>query len=251
MNSKQLFPIGEGEFMNITRLEFKEMQETFFKYGIYHVLIECDPSKKKLFRTIKSNWYTHIDLTRAKELNLTMKLSTSDQPNFLYYSSEKLLAGTELFKNYVDFLFPLKQNKVNRAKESLNILWGGLCQRKYKKANISNTTDELYMISNDCELDSIKPFDDDTTHIETYHNDNQFKTGFARIMPFLTSKGRSIVSKTMEPYVNDVVRCHTDGFITIRPIDFKYGCKLGDIRYEGFNKNYFKIKNSYDKKIII
>ena len=74
--------------MNITRSEFKEMQGTFFKYGIYHVLIECDPSKKKLFRTIKSNWYTHIDLTRAKELNLNMNLLVGDQANF-YIIHEK------------------------------------------------------------------------------------------------------------------------------------------------------------------
>ena len=250
MNSKQLFPIGEGEFMNITRSEFKEMQGTFFKYGIYHVLIKCDPSKKKLFRTIKSNWYTHIDLTRAKELNLTMKLSTSDQPNFLYYSREKLLAGTELFKNYVDFVFPLKQNKVNRAKKILNVLWGGLCQRKYKKANINNTSKEFYTIANDNELDSIKPFDDNTTHIETYSNDNRFKTGFARIGAFLTSKGRSIISKTMEEHIDSIIRCHTDGFISKIPIDFKYGCNLGDIRYEGYNEHYYKINNSYNKDFI-
>ena len=173
-----------------------------------------------------------------------MNLLVGDQANFLYYSREKLLAGTELFKNYVDHLFELKQKNIPRSKSILNILWGALSQKAYNKKTINNNDDN-------CELDAIKPFNDDNTHIEVFNNDHQYKMGFARICPFLIAKGRSIVSKLMDKYIDNVVRCHTDGFIANKSINFNYGCNLGDIRYEGFNKRYYKINNSYNRDFFI
>ena len=165
------------------------MKNTFFKYGLYNVWIKYDQSKKKLFRFNKTNWYTQIDLARAKELNLNMNLLVGDQANFLYYPREKLLAGTELFKNYVDHLFALKQQNIPRSKCILNILWGALSQKAYNKKTINNN-DDVYIIPDNCELDAFKPFDDDNTLIEVFNNDHQYKMGFARICPFLISKGR-------------------------------------------------------------
>ena len=243
MNSKILFPLKEGEYLTIT-----EFTDPFFKYGIYRAVIEYNETKKKLFRWNKLNHYTHFDLTRAKELNLEIKLILDDQPNFLYYSRDKLITGTELFGNYVDTLFDLKQKKIPRAKNFLNLLWGALTQKAINKENVSDNIEKPVHIQDDSELLSMKPYDDNTTHIETMKNDKAFKTGFGRLKPFLISKGRSLISKLIEPYINTCIRCHTDGFmLSEQPTSLKLGDKLGELKYEGYNNNYYRIKNSYNK----
>jgi len=219
-------------------------------------------TKRKLFRFNKLNYYTHFDLTRAKELGLEIKLIIDEQPNFLYYSRDKLITGTELFGNYVNTLFDLKQKKLPRAKQILNVLWGALSQKKVNKHTISNKLETDYVIPDDYDLTEIKPYDDNNTHIGITNNDKQFKLGFGRIKPFLISKGRSMISKIIEPYNNNlvrtnepniynivkIVRCHTDGFLlTHKPIDLSIGNNIGELKYEGYNDNYYKIKNSYDK----
>jgi hypothetical protein len=248
MNSKMLFPIKEGEFLYLT-----EFSEAFFKYGIYRaeidkVQIAYNVNSRKLFRFNKQNYYTHFDLTRAKELGLEIKLIIDDQPNFLYYSREKLMTGTELFGNYVKLLFEMKKKNIPRAKGILNILWGALSQKAINKHIISDKIGSTYKIPDNYNIDQIKPYDDNSTHIGITNNDKQFKTGFGRLKPFLISKGRSVISKITEPYVDNLIRCHTDGFLlSEQPTNIITGENIGELRYEGYNNNYYKIRNSYNK----
>ena len=247
MDSNMIFPIKEGEFMKLTKEQFTEMKNTFFKYGIYRVNINYNSQYRKLFRFSKHNYYTHIDLTRAKELNLDMNIVDDDQANFLYYSRDKCLTGHELFGTYVNLLFKLKQKKISRAKDILNVLWGALSQTDTKHVTVS---DNEYLIDDDCEIHEIKPsiINDNEIVLKIKNNDKQYKTGFARIMPFLIAKGRYNISKIMEKYIDIVIRCHTDGIITSElPKDIKLGDDIGDLVYEGFNDNYFKTGNSYNK----
>ena len=58
------------------------------------------------------------------------------QPNFLFYSKDKLMNGAYLFKNFVDELYELKQQKVNGAKDILNTLWGGLTETMHYNHSI-------------------------------------------------------------------------------------------------------------------
>ena len=53
----------------------------------------------------------------------------------------------------------------------------------------------------------------DNYKIQTISYDNMFKTNFARLGPFILSKGRQIISRIIEKHLNDIVRVHTDGFI--------------------------------------
>jgi hypothetical protein len=96
-------------------------------------------------------------------------------------------------------------------------------------------------------------YGEDKTYIKAAQNDKFYVSGFARLAPFLISKGRSIISKIIEPYIKTVIRCHTDGFICSKePTNIITGDKLGDLVYEGYNENYMIIKgNSYDKNFVI
>ena len=80
MKSVQLFPVKEGEFKQVTQKEFDNY--TFYPFGIFRCKIKYDENYKKLFRFSDKNYYTHIDLTRAKELNLNVELIIDEQANF-------------------------------------------------------------------------------------------------------------------------------------------------------------------------
>ena len=181
--------------------------------------------------------YTHIDLLCAKDLDLEIKLIIDDQPNFLHYSRDKLITGHELFGQYVDLMFPLKEKKLtNRTKQIFNILWGALSEKNCKKV-VCNFKKSLE-IGQDCKLFDIRPFNDDNVYLKYSRNDTQYKSGFARIAPFLISKGRKVISDIMIPYNTIIVRCHTDGVIfSGLPVNIKTGNGLGELAFEGYSSN--------------
>ena len=236
MNSKQLFPINKGEFKKSTKEEFINLE--FYQYGIYRCNIS---GNNKQFRKNKLNYYTHIDLNEAKRLNLKVKLIIDSEPNFLYYSRNKLLTGTELFGQYVDHLYQLKKKNIKISKLILNILWGKLCQTKIKKNIVNNEK----MIIIDDEIKSIMPYNNsDNIRIDTYKKSDQFTSGWARISSFIMSKGREKVAKIIDIFGNDnIVRCHTDGIISkIYPNNIELGENLGLLKFEESSNN-ITIKN--------
>jgi hypothetical protein len=231
LKSGLCFPIGEGELKYITELN------EILQYGIYKCIVSGDISKKT-FRINYSNWYTHIDLNRARELKLNIDLIIDDSPNFLYYSRDKLLTGHELFGQYVETLFNLKDNKIKGAKSILNILYGALCEKIKVKNNVK--IDQEFEIPDNCHH-QIKPsnFDENVNLIYYTKRDRQYKTPYARIMPFILAKGRSIISKIIEPIQDQVKRCHTDGIVyeTRASDKLKFGSKIGELIYEGYTDN--------------
>jgi hypothetical protein len=55
---------------------------------------------------------------------------------------------------------------------------------------------------------------------------------------FLIAKGKYDLSKAMEPYINDVVRYHTDGFTTkSKPEGIITGDDMGNLKYKGYCEN--------------
>ena len=84
-----------------------------------------------------------------------------------------------------------------------------------------------------------------TLHLS--HNDNIYKTNYARMCPFLLSQARYNISKIIEPYKNDVINCHTDGFtLPYHPKELKTGLNIGELKYNGYCENY-NIKNCNNK----
>ena len=63
-----LIPLNEGEYNKISNNEFQ--QKEYYAYGLYHCIINEHNMKEinNLFRFNDKNWYTHIDIKRAKEL---------------------------------------------------------------------------------------------------------------------------------------------------------------------------------------
>ena len=79
MKSIQLFPIKQGEFIQLNDNDFYNVP--FLKYGVYRCIIKGNTN---LFKFDNLNYYTHIDISTAKELKLNIELIHDDQPNFLY-----------------------------------------------------------------------------------------------------------------------------------------------------------------------
>jgi len=233
---QMLFPLKRGTFKKLTKEEFNNLK--FYMYGIYRAKIKGN----KLFRANKKNYYTHIDLNRAKDLNLEIELIIDKEPNILHYPRKDLIQGDKLFGSYVDLLFKLKKKKIKIAKKLLNILWGSLTEKNTIKISIDDNgnTEE---IKDNRTLLSINPINDTQTMIQFVKNDNYYETNYARIAPFLLAKGRFLITKLMKPYINNIKRVHTDGIISDIKLDFDSNelvlnsQGLGKMKYEGYCKN--------------
>jgi hypothetical protein len=238
IDSRFMVPYKRGEFKILTTLP-----ETW-QNGIYRCKITTDDTNAwKLFRFNKLNYYTHIDILRAQGLGYDINLIQDNKPNSLIYSKDKLINSSRFFKEYIDLLYSLKEKKVPLAKELLNILWGILCERKIKKQKTGQK--EINITGNE-KIYQICPLDGNEEHdlVATYVPEHYFKYDFARLKPFILSKGRFKFSKFMEPFVDDIVRAHTDGIIATKKLvsnDIQEG-KLGKVKFEGYAK-HCDIKN--------
>ncbi len=160
-----------------------------------------------------------------------------------------MIGYNEVFSKYVDFLFDLKQKKIPKSKDILNRLWGILCEINKKKYY----DDEKVNISSDEELLSLRPSNknEDIDIIETYSRTKCFKTNFARLMPFILSKGRFDISTVCFPHKEFIKYIHTDGFVISKKPeqDFKTGNELGNLVYEGYCQNCDIVNsNTYNRE---
>lgn len=220
-------PIKRGEFKKVTKETFDA--KPFYEFGIYRCKIS---GSNNLFRRQDTNYYTHYDLTTAKELGLTIELICDDQPNFLYYAKDRRVGGSAMFREYVDYLFPLKQKGIKGAKKLLNILWGALCQKN--ELRILHNDDDETEIREDRTITEFCPINDTVTRIKFVKNKEYYETRFARIGPFITAAGRRKIFQIIKPHAQYVKRIHTDGFIASKKLDIKTGTNIGDLKYEGY-----------------
>lgn len=241
MKSQTLkFPIKRGEFQRLE--QFGE----FFQFGIYRCIVfkSEDENINKLFRFNKTNYYTSISLNHAQKLGLKIELIQDDKPNFLYYSRDKLITFNEVFKPFVDFLFDLKEKKVEKAKDILNRLWGALCEVEKKKYFCEKEIN----ISDDEEIFEIRPYknNEDIDIISTNKINKRYKTNYARLCPFLIAQGRYDLSNELLPIKENIKRIQTDGFLSTIKLHENVNVKLGELKYEGFTENGI-IKNCINK----
>lgn len=212
-----IFPIKRGKFKTLTQDEF--ITQNLSEIAIYRCVIARELKFSKLFRWNSKNFYTNVDLIMAKELGLKTTIIKDRQPNCLHYESSDCINGSEIFGKYINLLFPLKYKKIPRAKQFLTMLWGVLGQRSDLGYKILREDSSLL----------------DINSLNFQQRDgNIYKTNYARTIPFILAYGREKITNTMKPFLENIVRCATDGFISTVKIDFPLGDNIGDLKYEGY-----------------
>jgi hypothetical protein len=204
------FPIREGTWKTITKIEAKP------EYGIYRCKItKWNAMPYKFFVFNDDNHYTHLDVAVAFSYGL--KVDLLDGVNFLHYPKEALMAGSYLFKKYVDDLYDLKSQKVKGAKLLLNVLWGALGEKKIYKQSTELTEHKDF---SGCDITKLQV---DDTRIRTHYTkptENQFRTNYGRIKPFILAYARSQNYWSFRKYEHLIVRMHTDSlYLTEAPSD--------------------------------
>lgn len=233
MISKNCFPIKRGEFQKLLVEDFEKL--TFYSFGIYRCKVHKskDFNVNKLFNFNDKNYYPHISLQDAKQLGLKIELIIDDEPNFLYYSRDKVISYEEVFETFVKYLFPFKEAKIDDMfKMILNILWGSLCEKNSLKQYQDNL--KPLKIKKNYDAISFCPNNknENVLQVICVHITDKYKTGFARIAPFLLSKGRSMLMNLIKDYKQDIVQINTDGCILSVPIEqttLKFGSNIGDL----------------------
>jgi hypothetical protein len=112
-------------------------------------------------------------------------------------------------------------------------LWGGLGQKNTITMHVSESDNTAQVIEEDRTILSIRPTNDEDTLVEYVKNNDYYVTNHARVACFVLADGRFLMSSTMKPYVNDIVRCFTDGLLATKELPFETGNELGRIKYEG------------------
>lgn len=250
-NNYFMIPIKRGIFKQMTTEEFEALK--YYPTGIYKCKIEKsnNPKIDRLFRFNINNKYTNISLNDAKLLNLKITLIEDNQVNVLFYPRSHCLTGSQVFKKYVDILFPLKEQKINGAKMLLNIISGAIGEINEKLTMVDEESDEQYNIPSDFSVVNIKSVrgQPNKTLVYTVNNNKYFKSNFARLKPFMLAKGRSNIITYILPHNDKVVKCNTDSIVSTEELNIKTGSKIGNLVFEGFCK-HIKIKNNGKEKVI-
>ena len=230
--SNLLIPIKRGIFQTISNDEFQSKE--FLANGIYHCIIEpsTNANINKLFRYNKKNYYTHICVKRARELNLNIQM-IEGKTNFLYYPSNYCVKASELFKQFTDIVYKLKEQKINGSKEILNILWGSLSEKKKTKHYVKYSDE--FDIPDECNLKNIKRINDDTYCLTVTNSNQIFKHNWGRLCCFMTSYARNKLSQIMQPHIDSICFVHTDGFLSKKKLDIDTSDEIGCLKYKGFN----------------
>lgn len=241
-------PIQAGEFKLLTS---DEIEKPYILFGIYRCEIEEseDPKINKLFRFNPLNKYPHISIKHAHELGLKVNYIQDGKPNCLIYSGDKLKTNKQLFEDFVNYLYPLKEQGKPLIKKILNCLWGGLSESFKYDIKCDTNSNEIMEIYDTRELMSIIPDEKDSSilYIRLTKTNNCFKSNFARIKPFITAEARFRMGKMLKPFKDEIVKIHTDGFISKTKLDIKLGDKIGDLEYKGFCDNVVIINNGKPK----
>jgi hypothetical protein len=110
MCSNYLIPIKTGKFETWTEEMFNQCKE-WYPTGIYRCIVKRsgDKNTDRLFRFNKNNYYTSNALKHAKFLKLEIELIVDGNFNALLYPKDKCMCSSEIFKDFVEYLYPLKQ----------------------------------------------------------------------------------------------------------------------------------------------
>ncbi|KYQ93230.1 hypothetical protein DLAC_05874 [Tieghemostelium lacteum] len=267
-NQQFQVPIKRGEFIKMTQEEFDNGK--FIRFGIYRAIVS---GNSKAFRYNPDNFYTHYDLNLAREiLKLNIELIQTEEPNALIYEGDSKVNSDKLLKDYInqimDWINTAKDRNedeevITTLKYMYQRFWGYLGKKKNCKRHAKNEVKNEYtdedgnltieseILYENLEVDvnphSMKPLNDNITTTKFLYENEPYDTPFARIAPFIISRGRKITGTIIAPHLDSIKRIHTDGFYSTQQFELRkekksssslddpmMGDEVGDIRYEGF-----------------
>jgi hypothetical protein len=169
-------------------------------------------------------------------------MTQDGEDNFLEYRRDDMIPSHILFGDFVKLLYDLKKlgGEYKYAKKFLINIWGALGQQNVIKVCTSKNKPPVE-IRDDKVLVSMNRLNDDESMVSFYPRQNPFYSNYARLKPFLLSKGRQKILRTISSLrgEDDVIWGHTDGFTTrAEHKELKLGTNLGDLEYEGFIEHY-------------
>jgi hypothetical protein len=193
-------PTMPGKLLTLTtETLIKYNKNNSIKIGIFKATIT---GETKLFRFNKNNFYTHHSIIDAFKLNLKIEMIEDGEPNYLNYSG-CVIKSIDLFSSYIDLFYRMKQLKLTGSKLMLNLLWGLLCE-----TNDKHTFTEEEAPAN-LKITKIKQIKD-TCYVSGFIDDKYYKTNYARLKPFLISKGRSNMYNFAKDHEDNISQIITD-----------------------------------------
>ncbi|GAM22446.1 hypothetical protein SAMD00019534_056210 [Acytostelium subglobosum LB1] len=262
-------PIKKGEFHQLTDVELSA--KPGIPFGIYRAIIK---GEHRAFRPSEDNYYTHYDLTFAQELGLTFNLINDNKHNALLYPTGRV-NGNMLFGKFIDQVLDWKKAGVPRAKELYQRLWGALSKYNKSKEYVNIKAERNVVVDKELgitdvyfkaslpenhSVDAMNITHNGNVMVKSINNLDTFDTPFARIMPFIISRGRKMIGTIIKDDIDCIKRVHTDGFVSTKPwtvktgkksLDYpKLGKECGDLRYEGYCpdaivKNMAKVEGTF------
>lgn len=228
------FPVRKG---TIRTLESMPTDNKKIPYGAYHVCIESTHPKIKFILGLKKGnqavkqWFSHFEvhyvnyLIKAHpELNLSMKIRLDGKPNALTYDESDLVESTSIFEDYFNVVngakYRLKGNPLSKL--LMNSIYG-YQKIKYNPIKIKESKFDKYSDTerNKYIVDFSKQYINKKGENVYYmiRRDRIYEYPLARLSFFLPCKGRVYMGKKIFKILDDVVRVHTDGFITSKKHD--------------------------------
>lgn len=207
--------------------------------GLYRCKITVPDNNKPLWRGgTSSSIYTQRDIEIARMLGADIQLADDGEINALIYNRNECVRAQDVFGSYINKLYPLKAVGNKTAKLALNMLWGKLCEKSRTYLNITGVEEPKpipgIIIGAGC-----NSLNQDYLIIK--EDNKPFYSGdMPRVGPFITSHARSIMVKIILPYVDKMVRCHTDGFVLSFDLS---DCFISD-KTIGQNMGQLKIEHS-------
>lgn len=224
VDSHTLLPLNEGKATTLpTRTETGVRK--FYPFGVFRARVSAIPEH---FRPLWTQPYerfacfTHYDLSAALLLGATIELEEDGKPNALLWGPADRIDAASVFRGYVEPLFAAKREGKKAAKQALNILTGALYERKRCKTTFTQQEIADRVAAGDLldppgEMLRAFRLRDGGLRVETPDKSAQPYAGpYPRFGPFLTARGRFVLTKMLAPVVESgvrVVRCHTDGVL--------------------------------------
>jgi hypothetical protein len=181
-------------------------------------------------------WYWHEDLEIAIMIGLQIEVSPVHNNCYLYHR-DTLIPLDRIFNRYINYLFPLKQQKIKLAKLMLNNLTGLLSKRKKNSVIVKAGDVNVEPVPDTWSFRAPKRIDDNTFQMNYDDTLEPYVYNWARLHSPLTAMSRNKMAKFLWRQKDEVVYCNTDGFILKSPLktDIPFSDDLHGLRYEGMN----------------